>query len=518
MFAHFEPGFGLGDGGTTIYVRRNGASGPVREMRLPPGSKISDLLEKAGKALGLDAPRRAFHANGVECTDMDNVEQHEVLHISVGEAFKASEGPKSGSQIVGNFMLQEKLGQGGFGSVFKGVHLETGETAAVKFVPKSSFQGFSDLQRVFQEIQALRNLRHPNVIRILDVAEHPDSICFIMEYAAGGELRAYVEKRSFLSEDEARHFFKQIVRAVHYMHSKKTIHRDLKLENILLDAGQRCKIVDFGLSGYVANCERTVTDAGTEAYLAPEVYNGSSGDADPYKLDVWALGVILFALAHGALPFRRPDAETCAKLDTDAFPLFKEEMTAGYRRLVKAQLTPRPHKRVPVDQIALDNWVTNNRFAICEVGSSPGEDSDDLAVYPSERQEADRQSLKSGGAGDVLDETLRSARTDTEGEVSPEPPKTPARRAPSLASSAQADGEAHCASAATSPQPQPPRTARASQVRLGEEAPRSRRRQGTAGDKALVAAGAHMIGTRSSTGGPLSRASAGLTPSNRTLQ
>merc|ERR1719356_763487 len=196
----------------------------------------------------------------------------------------------------------------------------------------------SDLHRVFSEIQSLRNLKHAHVISIVDVVEHPDAIVFIVEFAGGGELRAYAEKNGPLSEEESRVFFKQIVRAVHYVHSKKIIHRDLKLENILLDKENRCKIVDFGLSDYVSTKERTVTDAGTEAYLAPEVYNGSSGDADPYKIDVWGLGVILFALAHGKLPFSRPDLETCQKLVAGGGPQFREDMTPAYRRLVSATL------------------------------------------------------------------------------------------------------------------------------------------------------------------------------------
>ncbi|CAE7517539.1 SNF1 [Symbiodinium microadriaticum] len=221
-----------------IFVRRNGTSDALREVFLPPNSKISDLLEKCTKAGVSLRCRKAFHSNGVECTDVDQVDQGEVIHVSCGEAFKVTDGG-AGTQVVGDYVLHEKLGQGGFGSVLKGVHVETGEAAAVKFVPKKSFRQFSDLQRVFQEIQALRNLRHPHIIRVLDVADHPDSICFIMEYAAGGELRGYVEEHSFLEEDEARTFFKQIVRAVHYIHSKKIIHRDLKLENVLLDAHNR---------------------------------------------------------------------------------------------------------------------------------------------------------------------------------------------------------------------------------------------------------------------------------------
>lgn len=288
--------------------------------------------------------------------------------------------------MLGNYILHDKLGQGGFGCVMKGVHSETGEFAAIKFVPKSSFKQISDLQRVYQEIQALRNLHHPNVVRIIDVADHPDNVCFIMEFAPGGELRAYVERHCFLSEEEARQFFKQIVRAIHYVHSKKIIHRDLKLENILLDAQNRCKIVDFGLSDYVSSQERTVTDAGTEAYLAPEVYSGSSAAADPYKIDVWGMGVILYALAHGKLPFSRPDVETCARLQADGGPHFNEGLSEGYRRVVSAMLTPSPSKRTSVDEISLDPWVTQHRFAQCEGGLVPLDSDEDARGADMEEQ------------------------------------------------------------------------------------------------------------------------------------
>jgi len=409
MFTGFDVGFGAGDA-TKIFVKRNGGTGPLKEVKLPPHSRIGDLLEKSGKVLDLETPQRAFFSNGVECSDVDLLEDDAVIHISCGEPFRASDGPRGAgsSCIVGNYIIHEQLGQGGFGSVMKGVHSETGEMAAVKFVPKNSFRQFSDLQRVFQEIQALRNLRHPNVIRILDVADHPDNVCFIMEFAAGGELRGYVERNKALSEEESRHFFKQIVRAVHYVHSKKIVHRDLKLENILLDGNNRCKIVDFGLSDYVSSKERTVTDAGTEAYLAPEVYNGNSGSSDPYKIDVWSLGVILYALAHGRLPFSRPDWETCAKLDAEG-PQFAEDMTAGYRRLVVAMLTPSPERRAAVDEISIDPWVTKHRFA-----------NHDMAATPSGSPAAG-----TGSALDVsslLDDKAESEASSSDGVSSPASP------------------------------------------------------------------------------------------------
>lgn len=408
---------------TRVFVRRNGVAGALREVLLPPNSKISDLLEKSSKVLDLEAaPQKAFHTNGVECTDVDQVDQGEVIHISCGEPFKACEGGGPGTQIVGDFMLHEQLGQGGFGSVMKGIHLETGELAAVKFVPKKSFRNFMDLQRVFQEIQALRNLRHQHVIRILDVADHPDSICFIMEFAAGGELRGYVERHTYLEEDEARTLFKQIVRAVHYIHSKKIIHRDLKLENVLLDAQNRCKIVDFGLSDYVSSKERTVTDAGTEAYLAPEVFNGSSGDSDPYKIDVWGMGVILYAMTHGRLPFGRPDRETCAKLDLEG-PPFKTSISAGCRRLVRAMLTPRPDRRATVDEITIDPWVCMHRFVQCDAYGNADEADDS----PHSPIAAATIIPASSNTDDVGSPSAPMSRTASSPSPSPDNPVTPGR-------------------------------------------------------------------------------------------
>lgn len=509
----FDHGFDMHDDSTLIFVRQNGlVGGAVQELRLAPGSKISDLLEKAAKVLGIESTTKVYHTNGMECTDVDNIDDNEIMHISSGEPWRTCEQKHGSQQIVGNYLVQDKLGQGGFGSVFKGVHMETGEVAAVKFVPKSSFQNITDLTRVFQEIQSLRNLRHPHVIKIIGMADHPENVCFFMEFCAGGELRGYVEKKVFLSEDESRHFFKQIIRAVHYIHGKKIIHRDLKLENILLDAANRTKIVDFGLSGYVAPNEKTVTDAGTEAYLAPEVYNGTSIDTDPYKLDVWALGVILYALAHGNLPFSRPDKDTCDKLTNESLPTYMEELSSGFRRIVRVMLIPKPAKRAPVDEITLDSWTTNHRFE----GMGEGEDGEAPHFLSTEDPEIVSNS------GTVEEVEKLSTPTPTPAPAAPE--DLTRRRPPrsSKTTSSLQSGPPPAASPLPSPgRVQTARTDHALNAQDETASPRlrSHKRGGGKGssgnEKALVAAGAQVIGQRP--GGTVSRSSAHQTtapPSN----
>eukprot|EP00922_Rhytidocystis_sp_ex-Travisia-forbesii_P036565 GHVS01054376.1.p1 GENE.GHVS01054376.1~~GHVS01054376.1.p1 ORF type:complete len:600 (+),score=68.96 GHVS01054376.1:111-1910(+) len=327
------------------------------QVKMSPGSKMQDLLEKAAQLLNLAQARRVFTSDGHELFGMDQIPDEEVLYVSEGEEFdKAAHTEES---VVGGYILKRKLGEGGFGKVMQGVHVETGEVVAVKFISKRSFKEVTDADRVFVEIQALRDLSHKSVIKMFDVIDHPHYICFIMEYASNGELRELVSQRDILPEEEARTFFEQIVKGVHYCHSKNIVHRDLKLENILLDAQFRCKIADFGLSDFVADSSRTVTEGGTEAYLAPEVWNGTSQQSNPFKIDVWALGVILYAMTHGRLPFQKPDKETVDHIQKHGIQ-FGERCSPALRKAITSMLTPEPNRRVSVNEVMNDKWLRHS--------------------------------------------------------------------------------------------------------------------------------------------------------------
>ena len=243
----------------------------------------------------------------------------------------------------------------------KAVLMTTQEIRAMKLIAKSRFKDISDLHMVFNEIQALRNLQHPNVIQLFEVVDTPDHICLVLEFASGGELKKLVETNKFLSEDVARVYFGQIARGVLYCHNKNVVHRDLKLENILIDSDKRIKIADFGLADFITSTERTVTDAGTFAYLAPEVFRRVSGDSDPFKLDVWALGVILFAMTQGKLPFTQPDSAACEMIAKESLVLLPETSPA-LKTLIYRMLTVNPVDRISLSTLTTDHWFTMHRF------------------------------------------------------------------------------------------------------------------------------------------------------------
>lgn len=347
-----------------VFVKVNGSKSEGVKIQLGDGCKLSDLLKKSTEKLHLTKRAKiAFYSNGLEVDDVDHIEEMETLHISLGEKFLPPVSETGESEVMAGWAILEKLGEGGFGSVRKARHTETGEVAAVKFMSKQNFKDFDDLQRVFMEIQVLRDLNHPNIIRIIDVHDHPENVCFFMEYASGGQLREYVEAKVRLTEEQARLFFSQIVKGIHYSHSKNVVHRDLKLENILLDEKENLKIVDFGMSDFVANAKKVETDAGTEVYLAPEVLSGSSVGSDVFKVDVWSLGVLLYILVCGRFPFARASSEVCRNLEKEGPAWPKDfELSTGLKNLVARMLTPDPSARISLNEISTDNWLFANRF------------------------------------------------------------------------------------------------------------------------------------------------------------
>jgi maternal embryonic leucine zipper kinase len=206
-------------------------------------------------------------------------------------------------EISEHFVIRETIGSGGFAKVKMARHKMTSEKVAIKIMDKAHLLKTDDLKRVPQEIASLKVLQHPNISRLFQVLETEDKYFLVLEHAPGGELFDYIVTRDRLKEGEARMFFRQIVAAVAFCHSKGIAHRDLKPENLLLDANKNIKLIDFGLVSRPANLATTrlTTCCGSAAYAAPELIRG-----EPYlgaPADIWSLGILLYALLCGFLPF-----------------------------------------------------------------------------------------------------------------------------------------------------------------------------------------------------------------------
>ncbi|KAJ4891609.1 CBL-interacting serine/threonine-protein kinase 13 [Raphanus sativus] len=211
--------------------------------------------------------------------------------------------PQQGSILMDKYELGKLLGHGSFAKVFLARNINTGENVAIKVIDKEKIVKSGLAGHIKREISILRRVRHPYIVHLLEVMATKTKIYIVMEYVRGGDLYGKVSKGR-LREGVARRYFQQLISSVSFCHSRGVYHRDLKLENLLLDDEGSLKVSDFGLSVVSEQLKQDgicQTFCGTPAYLAPEVFTRKGYDAA--KADVWSCGVVLFVLMAGYLPF-----------------------------------------------------------------------------------------------------------------------------------------------------------------------------------------------------------------------
>jgi BR serine/threonine kinase len=207
-------------------------------------------------------------------------------------------------QRVGDWALGHTLGTGTTGKVKAAENVRTGERAAIKIIKKSQFATRPDLEgKIHREVALMKLLDHPHLLKLMDCRESPHHLYMILELGANGELFDYLVSKRSLSREEALAFFREIIYGLDYLHQHGICHRDMKPENILLDASKHIKIADFGFARWMKS-NIADTSCGSPHYAAPEVVRGLQYDGR--MADVWSVGVILFALMAGRLPFDDP--------------------------------------------------------------------------------------------------------------------------------------------------------------------------------------------------------------------
>jgi len=255
---------------------------------------------------------------------------------------------------IGKYRLLKTIGKGNFAKVKLAKHIPTGKEVAIKIIDKTQLNPGS-LQKLFREVRIMKTLDHPNIVKLFQVIETEKTLYLVMEYASGGEVFDYLVLHGRMKEKEARAKFRQIVSAVQYCHQKKIIHRDLKAENLLLDSEMNIKIADFGFSNEFVPGNKLDTFCGSPPYAAPELFQGKKYDGP--EVDVWSLGVILYTLVSGSLPF---DGSTLRELRERVLrgkyriPFY---MSTDCENLLKKFLVLNPSRRASLEVIMKDKWM-----------------------------------------------------------------------------------------------------------------------------------------------------------------
>ena len=207
---------------------------------------------------------------------------------------------------VGDYSLGIELGSGAFGKVVLGKHILTNELVAIKILDKTILSHTpDDYQSVKQEISILKSVKHKHIVQLYDVLQTSRHIFIIMEYCEGKDLLDYILTKSKLSEEESLKYFQQLINALFYLHSQNIAHRDIKIDNMLLDRNRDLKLVDFGLSTKYPDDNLLDQPCGTVVYAAPEVLQGR--EYHGMLADVWSSGIVLYGMLSGYLPFGEQD-------------------------------------------------------------------------------------------------------------------------------------------------------------------------------------------------------------------
>jgi MAP/microtubule affinity-regulating kinase len=253
------------------------------------------------------------------------------------------------------YSFGEVVGTGSFAKVRVAVHKLTGQRVAIKTYEKNKIKDAHALKRISQEIKLMERLDHPLISRFFEAIESARRIHIVMELIGEGNLCSYIKEKKSLREDEARNIFTQLCSAVEYLHSQHITHRDIKLENVLFDSQRNVKLIDFGFSVQCKEPKTLKVFCGTPSYMAPEIVRRSEYLGKP--VDMWSLGVVLFAMLSGCFPFSAKTYPDLYKKVLKGSFKFPESFSPVVRHLVTNLLCGDANRRMKVAVAKAHPWL-----------------------------------------------------------------------------------------------------------------------------------------------------------------
>ena len=296
----------------------------------------------------------------LEDNDIQYLKNNEIIFFTFdSSSFKSS-------NHFNQYQFIRWIKSGGYGQVFLANHVYTKKEYAIKQINTTGFSN-EDLYNISREHLILRSMIHKNVIRCYDSFAHDNKFYTVMDFAEGGELSVLLKDKGILPESEAKTIFKQIYDAVCYIHGQNIIHRDLKPNNILFLDKEKTHIViiDFGISGMANGNQREKIKAGTTSFLPPEIASGEEYSSNP-KIDIWALGIILYLMVQGCYPFEgKTTKDIIRSILRDKLEFNKKiKISAPLKTLIGGMLEKNYRFRIDDDADLFDKWFNYTGPAI----------------------------------------------------------------------------------------------------------------------------------------------------------
>jgi len=286
------------------------------------------------------------------CSCRDALDLRKLLLLSKGS--RGGVVPSS-TAVMDMYMVGKVVGVGSYGKVRAAWHRLTGSKVAIKTYDKSKLKDPAHWKRVHSEIKIMEQVSHPRIARMYEAVETPKRMHLIMECLDGGNLCSYVKAKRRLTEDDSRKIFFQILQSIEHLHMLGVTHRDIKLENVLFANSNDIKLIDFGFSTVCQPGKRLKVFCGTPSYMAPEIVRRTEYEGKP--VDMWSLGILLYALLCGCFPFRAksyPDLYRRIARGTFAIP---EELSASVKDLLNQFLTVDVSQRITASAAMRHSWL-----------------------------------------------------------------------------------------------------------------------------------------------------------------
>lgn len=253
-----------------------------------------------------------------------------------------------------NYTIGRTLGRGTFASVKYATHRLTKEKVAIKIINRLKMVEPDDMERLTRELKIMSEVSHPHIVQMYEVVQSSRDLYLVLEFASGGELFKYISTHHRVKEPEACRFFQQAISGLDYLHRLGIAHRDLKPENLLLDHNKNIKIADFGLSNYYQQGTRLNTACGSPCYAAPEKIAGKPYDAA--KADLWSMGVILYTMLVGALPFDDPNTQKLYKKIQSGYFYMPDYLSEPCQDIIFSLLQGNPNQRTTFAKLKNHPW------------------------------------------------------------------------------------------------------------------------------------------------------------------